>query len=51
MVINVYRNIPTEDKIKMYLRFCDYLTKEQMQDGREENSSTENTDAGTDDKE
>jgi hypothetical protein len=38
-VTNIYQNIPTDEKIKLYLRFCDYLTKEQMQDEKDERTT------------
>lgn len=31
MVTNIYQNIPTDEKIKLYIRFCDYIAKEQNQ--------------------
>lgn len=32
LVTNIYKNIPTDEKIKLYLRFCDYIAKEQIED-------------------
>ena len=31
LVTNIYKNISTDEKIKLYLKFCEYLAKEQMQ--------------------
>ena len=40
LVRNTYKNIPVDEKIKLYLRFCDYLTKEQIEyDGESRESS------------
>ena len=44
LVNNIYRNIPTDEKIKLYLKFCEYLTKEQMQYGRNESNKNDTSD-------
>ncbi len=43
LVINIYKNIPTDEKIKLYLRFCDYIAKEQIEDGKDGNQKEEVT--------
>lgn len=35
LVTNIYKNIPTDEKIKLYLRFCDYIAKEQIEDEKD----------------
>lgn len=32
VVTNIYKNIPADEKIKLYLRFFDYIAKEQTED-------------------
>jgi len=39
LVRNTYKNIPIDEKIKLYLRFCDYLTKEQIEYERQPKES------------
>lgn len=39
LVRNTYKNIPIDEKIKLYLRFCDYLTKEQIENERQPKES------------
>ena len=44
LVTNVYRNIPTDGKIKLYLKFCEYLTEEQIQYERNESNKSDTSD-------
>ena len=51
LVTNVYRNIPTDEKIKLYLKFCEYLTKEQLEYEGDESNKTDQGECTTDGKE
>ena len=44
LVTNVYRNIPTDEKIKLYLKFCEYLTREQIQNERDKRNKNDTSD-------